>query len=229
MKTVFLILCLLMSFPVMAKDAPSLSEKSNDLPLITLDNPRGMLSTADVEKWLEGLSGVRSGFMQTNPDGSILHGTFSMERPGKVRFEYDGDAPVLIVSDGKTLNMVDYDLGEVTRWPVKDTPLAILLDRDFSFGDFATIETIEAGDLANLFRVVAHDPKRPEMGKISLVFEDLGGGKTPDLELRAWQVVDPQGYLTTVNLMGLEKVSAFPKSHWAYEDPRGNRFTRRRR
>lgn len=199
------------------------------LPTIEIKKARGGLTTTDVKMWLTSLKSIQSKFIQTNPDGGTARGTFSMERPGKVRFEYDDDVPLLIVSDGKTLNMVDYDMGEVTRWPVKDTPLAVLLDKDFAFSKHARLENVEAGGLANLYRVSASDPKRPEMGTITLIIADNGGDITRDLDLRAWQVIDAQGSLTRVSLLGVASDVTFTKDHWLYDDPRGSRFKRRRR
>ncbi len=226
MKMIFtLLMSLVFISPIHAQE--------DDLPTVVLTSERASLTTGDVEVWLTSLKTIQSKFVQTNPDGSIARGTFSMERPGKVRFEYDDDVPLLIVSDGKTLNMVDYDMGEVTRWPVKDTPLAVLLDKDFSFSKHARLESVESGALANLYRVAASDPKRPEMGTITLVFADNGGDMgdqlSRDLELRAWQVLDSQGAVTTVSLLNVATGMTFDKDHWIYDDPRGSRFTRRRR
>ncbi len=67
-------------------------------------------------------------FAQTDRSGRTLTGAVTLKQPGKIRFQYQKDVPLLIVGDGKALTMIDYKVNQVSRWPVGNSPLALLLD-----------------------------------------------------------------------------------------------------
>ena len=52
-----------------------------------------------------------------------MTGKLTLKRPGKIRFQYQKDVPLLIVGDGNSLTMIDYEVRQVQRWPVKNSPL----------------------------------------------------------------------------------------------------------
>ena len=68
-----------------------------------------------VENYLESLSTLKSGFLQISSNGGVASGKFFMSRPGKLRFEYDPPASILIISDGIFLIYIDKDLDQVTH------------------------------------------------------------------------------------------------------------------
>src|SRR6478672_307936 len=83
---------------------------------------------------LRGISTMTADFTQTDRNGQRLAGQMTLKRPGKIRFQYQKGVPLLIVSDGKALTMVDYEVRQVQRWPIGNSPLGALLDpkRDVS-------------------------------------------------------------------------------------------------
>lgn len=184
-----------------------------------------------VERYLNSVSTLRARFVQQAPDGSVSRGIFHLERPGRVRFEFEGDVPILIVSDGRILNMIDYELGQVTKWPIKDTPLALLVADEIILGKNVTLVSSGPGELANMISITARNPKKPEQGTMTLVFsaEPAADGGPPQMTLRAWQVIDAQGGLTTVTLAQTEVNLMLEASLWKFKDPRGDRFKRRGR
>lgn len=183
-----------------------------------------------VEAYMNSVGSMRARFVQQAPDGRVSRGVFHLERPGRVRFEFDGDVPILIVSDGRILNMVDYELGQVTKWPIKDTPLALLVAEEIVLGKNVTLVSSGPGELANMISITARDPKKPEQGTMTLVFSaEPAAGGAPQMTLRAWQVIDAQGGLTTVTLAQPEVNLALEASLWKFDDPRGDRFKRRGR
>lgn len=185
-----------------------------------------------VEAYLNNIKTMTARFIQQAPNGAMNRGTLKMQRPGHVRFEYSDDNPVLIVADGKTLNLIDYDMNEITKWPVMDTPLAFLLKDKIKLDD--TVELSFSGNeaIANMISVTARDPKKPEQGSLTLIFESRYK-ENSDIELevtlRAWQVIDAQGGLTTVSLSDVEINTQISAETWTFKDPRGERATRRRR
>lgn len=174
-----------------------------------------------VEDYLNGIKSLESGFIQRGPDGTVTEGTLSLERPGRLRFDYTDDIPLLLVSDGTTLTFVDYEVKQVTRWPIMDTPLGILVAKHIDLrGDLiVTASEAEGG----LLRVTVKDPKRLDEGYITLIFE-----QNP-LVLRAWDAVDAQGFVTRVALVNMETNVALADSLFTFKDPRALPFTGRRK
>lgn len=211
------------------------AEEQEAAPLPTIElSPQVSLHEARlsaVEDYMNSVGSMRARFVQQAPDGRVSRGVFHLERPGRVRFEFDGDVPILIVSDGRILNMVDYELGQVTKWPIKDTPLALLVAEEIVLGKNVTLVSSGPGELANMISITARDPKKPEQGTMTLVFsaEAAPDRGPPQMTLRAWQVIDAQGGLTTVTLAQPEVNLALEASLWKFDDPRGDRFKRRGR
>lgn len=211
---------------------------STELPTVELALARDLQQERldAVEGYLNSVATMRARFVQQAPDGTLSRGIFHMERPGRVRFEYDGDVPILIVADGRTLNLVDYELGQVTKWPVDDSPLALLVAEQITLGKNVTMVSSGPGELANMISITASDPKRPEHGTMTLIFSastppvgEASDSDGLDLTLRGWQIKDSKGAFTTVRLSEPELNLPLESSLWAFDDPRSERFGRRKR
>jgi outer membrane lipoprotein-sorting protein len=135
-------------------------------PMILLAVPATAATTlADISASLKGTTSLAAEFTQAGADGRVLAGKLWLARPGKVRFQYD-KAPMLLVGDGRTLSFVDYEVRQVSQWPVRRTPLQILLAAQPDLGPVARITADGDGQV----EVAARDPKRPEFGTILLRF-----------------------------------------------------------
>mgnify|MGYP000873025087 CR=1 FL=1 len=77
---------------------------------------------------LRAIGTMRADFVQTDRNGQRLRGVLTLKRPGKIRFQYEKGVPILIVSDGSALSFVDYEVRQVQRWPIRNSPLGALLD-----------------------------------------------------------------------------------------------------
>lgn len=181
--------------------------------------------TARVERYLASLDTLEAHFVQIAPDGSASEGELSLDRPGKLRFEYTDKTPLLLVSDGEILTFIDYSIGQVTRWPIADTVLGLLVREDIDLADAEAIvntrDTAEGEDII----VTARDPERPEQGLLSLEFAERADG----LELTGWQVIDARGDITRVTLLDQRVNVALADGLWSFEDPRKLPSQRRRR
>jgi outer membrane lipoprotein-sorting protein len=180
----------------------------------------------EVKDYLNSIKTLKANFSQQSSDGAITKGMVHFERPGKIRFEYGGDVPFLIVSDGNILNFIDYDIGQITKWPVSDTPLALLLAEEVNFNSHTRISNRVGENGISMLAITSADPEQPQQGSLSLIFTKDKGGK---LKLMAWQVIDAQGILTTVSMSNIEFNSVISRDLWAFDDPRGNRAKRNRR
>ena len=171
-----------------------------------------------IQQYFRQIKSFRSSFSQRAPNGQIARGVLSLERPGFARFEYQGDSPLLIVADGTTLNLVDQEIGKVTKWPLADTPLRLLLNEQLDLTGFDTeIDSAPAG-IEEAIALTATDPSQPDLGRLTMYFEDI---PNQDLILRGWAVIDSFGEQTVVTLGEAERNISLPKSLWTFKDPRG--------
>ena len=170
---------------------------------------------------LRGISTMRADFTQTDRAGNTVGGVLTLREGGKIRFEYESSVNMLVVSDGRSLTLVDYDVQQVERWPISDSPLGALLNPN---GEMARYGAVQPTNSNNVVSVRVRDPNRPEFGAITLIFtEDASapGG----LELASWVALDSQNNRTTVRLRNHRYGVSVPDSTFRYRDPR--RSTRR--
>ncbi len=65
---------------------------------------------ARIEAYLNGLKTLKAHFMQVAGDGGISEGTAWLERPGRMRFQYDPPAPFLLIAAHGQLIFRDWRL-----------------------------------------------------------------------------------------------------------------------
>jgi outer membrane lipoprotein-sorting protein len=142
---------------------------------------------------LNGISTLTADFTQTGGDGRRLGGTLYLQRPGKVRFEYDKPSTLEVVSDGTTVLVRDRKLNTSDPYPIGQTPLKFLLSTRIDLAREAAVQSVQT-DPDGVRIVIEDSTTLGGTSKITLSF-------TPDLTtLTRWRVVDPQGYTTTVSL-----------------------------
>ena len=66
-------------------------------------------------------------FVQFGPNGEQTGGKFFIKRPGKIRFDYTKPSPILVKADGKTVGIHNRKLKTWDFFPLKETPLKLLL------------------------------------------------------------------------------------------------------
>ena len=165
---------------------------------------------------LRGIGSMTADFTQTDRNGSTIPGKLYLKRPGKIRFEYAPSAKMLVVSNGKSLYLVDYEVKQVQRWPVGNSPLGALLDPS---RDVKAFGRLVPSDQANVVGVEVKDKKHPEYGVITLIFlrdDSAPGG----LRLTNWVALDAQNNRTTVRLSNQSFGAAIPDSKFSFTDPR---------
>lgn len=183
----------------------------------------------DIEDYLNNIKTMTADFTQ-NAYGQMSQGRLSMARPGRVRFEYTDETPILVVSDGNNVSFIDYEVGQVTRWPVNDTPLAFLLKDDISLENDVAILGAGPDPFAGYTYLTAKDPKKPEQGEMTLIFRGRLDGKGADaFTLYGWEVIDAQGNITNIRLANRQFNVPLNKELWDFEDPRPERLKRRPR
>jgi outer membrane lipoprotein-sorting protein len=173
---------------------------------------------AAVSAHLKAVTTMTAGFAQTDRNGKTLTGTLSIKRPGKIRFQYQKGVPILIVGDGRALTFIDYSVKQVQSWPVRNSPLGVLLDPNRDLSRFAKV--VETRD-PRILVVDAKDPKRPEFGTITLAF--VRDPSAPaGLMLQGWNALDAQGNRTSVRLSGQRFNGPIGDETFRWRDPRPN-------
>ena len=171
---------------------------------------------ARVADYIRQTKSLVANFSQTDRKGQTLTGKLTLKQPGKIRFQYQQGVPMLIVGDGKALTLIDYEVRQVQRWPIKSSPLGALLDPARDFTRFSKV--IQTGD-SSVLSIEAHDPKRPEFGTITLVFK-RDASAPAGLNLYGWVARDAQGTRTSVRLSGQRYNGPVADSAFAWRDPR---------
>jgi outer membrane lipoprotein-sorting protein len=139
-------------------------------------------------------------FVQVGPDGRRTEGKFYLQKPGRMRFEYNDPSPLELISDGRSVAIRDRKLATQDLLLLSQTPLRFLLaDR---------IDLLKEGNLVNVYRddvfvTIVMDEKQAIGGTHRLMLKF----STKDSQLRQWTVTDPQGYDTTVALYNLDTSS----------------------
>ena len=167
---------------------------------------------------LRGISTMTADFTQTDRNGQRLAGQMTLKRPGRIRFQYQKGVPLLIVSDGKALTMVDYEVRQVQRWPIGNSPLGALLDPNRDVARFGRL--IPTGN-PGVTSIEVRDPKHPEYGVITMILVK-NPGAPGGMELTSWVALDSQNKRTTVRLANQRYGVAIADNAFSYTDPRRN-------
>ena len=165
---------------------------------------------------LRAISTMRADFTQTDRAGNVLSGELTLRNPGRIRFEYGRGANMLVVSDGKALTLVDYEVNQVERWPISNSPLGALLNPNSEMSRYGTVESAPG---ASTVSIRVRDPNRPEFGAITLIFTE-NGSAPGNLQLTNWVAIDSQNNRTTVRLRNHRYGVSVPDSAFTYRDPR---------
>ena len=139
-------------------------------------------------------------FVQFGPKGEQTGGKFFLERPGKIRFDYDGSSNFRVISDGRSVVILNQKLRTSDLYPLSKTPLKLLLDNriDLSGGRVTGIKQED-----DLTTIQLADKQVFGNSKITMMFDP----KT--YELRQWTITDAQGKDTTVMIFNTKEGVSF--------------------
>ena len=173
-------------------------------------------SLAQVNAYIRAVKSMTADFAQTDRNGQTLTGKLMLKQPGKIRFEYQKGVPLLIVGDGKSLTMIDYEVRQVQRWPIGNSPLGALLDPNRDLSKYGKV--VPSGD-PRILMVEARDPKRPEYGVITLIFQRKASAPA-GLQMYGWVALDSQNNRTSIRLSNLRYGVPVADSAFKWRDPR---------
>ena len=186
---------------------------------LVLASPAAAQTVTDLDRAVEALRGIttlQADFLQTDRAGRSVAGKLTIKRPGKIRFQYQKGVPLLIVGDGKALTMVDYEVRQVQRWPMGNSPLGALLDPRRDVKRFGTLQPVSDPRIVS---IEVRDRTHPEYGVITLIFNRKAGAPG-GLELVGWVALDSQNQRTTIRLSNMRYGGDVPDSAFRFTDPR---------
>ena len=159
---------------------------------------------ARVQDALNAITTLKARFLQIAPDGATTQGTAWLDRPGRMRFEYDAPSPLLLVANDGEVVFRDRKLDQVTTVPLDRTPLGLLLAPHITFSGDVTVTgfTQRPGQI----QLTLERTSSPADGGLTLVFSDQ------PFALRSWTVLDAQGRETRVDLYDVIAGGSFPET-----------------
>ncbi len=149
-----------------------------------------------VSNYLSGVQILTGDFVQVGPDGGRTQGQFYIQKPGKVRFEYDPPSPIELVADGQSVVVRDRRLATQDLYPLSQTPLRFLLSDRVNLLKDTNLIAVYADDV---FITTVIEEKNAIVGtsRLMIMFS------AQDMQLKQWTVTDPQGYDTTIAVYNL--------------------------
>ncbi len=157
---------------------------------------------ARVETYLNNLTTLKARFLQVASDGGVSEGTAWVQRPGRMRFQYNPPAPFLLIAAHGVLTFNDSALQQTSNIGLGRTPLGILLAENVDLsGGAATVTGLQR--LPGQLQLTLVRAANPGDGSLTLVFADQ------PLNLRQWTVVDAQRRQTRVTLYNAQIGTSF--------------------
>jgi outer membrane lipoprotein-sorting protein len=151
---------------------------------------------AAISEKFSGIATMNGEFVQYGPSGDRTQGKFYIERPGKVRFQYDPPTTVSVIADGDSVLIHDRRLQTYDLVPLSQTPLRFLLDSRLDLTRAPQVRSVDIEP--DLIQVVMVDDARFGGGRLTLFFD------RESYELRQWTVTDQQGLDTSVAIYNVE-------------------------
>jgi outer membrane lipoprotein-sorting protein len=156
-------------------------------------SPDASAALVRAERYLNDISTLSARFIQISSNGVYAEGTLAVSRPGKLRFEYDPPAPILMIANGLSFLYYDKELEQATYLPLWETPLWFLIRDEVELNDKIRVQEVE--QLDNDLRITLADPEAEAAGQVTLVFAEQ------PFRLIRWELLDAQGIRTEVTLV----------------------------
>jgi outer membrane lipoprotein-sorting protein len=150
-----------------------------------------------ISAYLSSVQTMVGKFVQVGPDGGRTEGTFYIQKPGRVRFEYNPPSPIDIIADGFSVVVRDRKLATQDLYPLSQTPLRYLLADHIDLLRDTDVVSVSSDDS---FITVVIEQKQLLVGtnRLMIMFD------AKDSTLKQWTVTDPQGFDTTVAVYNLD-------------------------
>ena len=150
-----------------------------------------------VSAYLSSVQQLVGNFVQVGPDGSRVKGEFYMQKPGRVRFEYDPPLPSRSSPTGSR------SWSATASWRLRISTRSRRRRCVFCSSDRIDLlrdTNVVAVRADDVYVTVVIEERQALIGTSRLMM--MLGAK--DYQLRQWTMTDPQGYDTTVAVSNLD-------------------------
>lgn len=194
---------LVLTAPVLAADGVKAAKLS--------DAERAEVS--QVQQYLNSIRSLEARFLQVSSNGTYSEGMLYISRPGKLRINYDPPVPVVITTTGTWLVYYDRELEQFSHVPLDQTPAGLLVRDNV---DLLSDELVITGfeHEAHTYRLTLVRASDPLEGSLTLVLADR------PMQLKKWEITDPQGVTTTVSLLATKFGVELDDKLFEFKDPR---------
>lgn len=163
-----------------------------------------------IESYLNNIKTLKASFVQTASNGNTSEGKLYIEKPNKIRMEYDAPVNVLIVGDGDYIVYNDKDLDQITHIDYDDIPASLILSNTIKI-DGKKLKITDFYKDSGTTEAVLEYADNKDIGPITLIF-----GNRP-FELKQWKITDPQSVQITVSLYNAEKDETLPDNLFKFK------------
>ncbi|BBD40326.1 membrane protein [Aminobacter sp. Y103A] len=173
-------------------------------PLVAFNGPVQAQGSDAAQRIADHFSSVRSmsgEFVQFGPRGEQTGGKFFLQRPGKIRFNYEAPSNFKVISDGQSVVILNSKMRTSDLYPLSKTPLKLLLDERIDLSGNKVKSVTEEDDLTT---IKLSDKQVFGNSTITMMFDPN------TYELRQWTITDAQGKDTTVMVFNVKQGGSFP-------------------
>lgn len=148
--------------------------------------------TKKVESYLNSIKTMRANFIQIASNGEKVEGRLYIEKPNKIRMEYNAPSDILIVGNGDYIVYYDKELDQITNIDYEDIPAAMILANTVNI-DGKELQVTDFYQDPGVTKI-SLEYSKDELGPFTLVFSN-----TP-FELKQWKVITPQSMEVSLSL-----------------------------
>lgn len=164
-------------------------------PLLSAAHAQGAQTAQRIADHFSSVKTMMGEFVQFGPRGEQTGGKFFIDRPGKIRFNYEEPSPMRVIADGKSVVIGNRKLKTWDLYPLSKTPLNLLLGEKIDLSAKMVRSVKEEADLTT---IVLGDRNMFGDSTITMMFDP----KTYDL--RQWTITDAQGKDTSVMIFNVK-------------------------
>ena len=207
-RRTFLMLAPLVALPLTAAPMTGAQAQLATAPPRT---PQDQADIAAIEHYLNSIHTMQARFLQVDNNGNTIGGNVWMQRPGRMRFEYDPPDRMLLVAGHGLLVYYDPAVRQTTNLFLSSTPLGLLLQDNLKLAGPVTVTGIARA--TGQIQITLVRTSNPSGGTITLIFA------TDPLTLRSWVIRDAQGRSTQISLYDMKFGGTFPQSMFTFVGP----------
>ncbi|MGI9391921.1 MAG: LolA family protein [Parvibaculales bacterium] len=179
--------------------------------LLYLGTAQAEMSLQQIEQGLNKTRHAEGRFSQWDSKGNKAEGSFTLSRPGKLRFDYYAH-DMRIIADGRWIWISNKSGANLSQIWLASTPLSLLLAETIKLdnSEYTIRHQEKDGDIELWIT-----PKKKTLGGQLLLLLDKN-----TLQLKGWEIEDAQGFRTAIILSKLQVLKTPPPASLFTIDPR---------